>query len=70
MHALCLKGIGFKYMSGWEFGGRLLFTRIHRFLTCVGGSLEWMMASVDDLVDGISSTLAISDAEAIEIVEV
>lgn len=36
----------------------------------MGGSLQWVMATIDDIVSGISYSLAISMAEAIELVGV
>lgn len=39
------------------------------FIGIVGGNLQWLMATIDDIVLRISSSLTISKAEAIEVVD-
>ncbi|CAB4286409.1 unnamed protein product [Prunus armeniaca] len=41
-----------------------------RFIGTVGGNLQWVMATIDDIVSRISSSLTISEAEAVEVVGV
>ncbi|CAB4292142.1 unnamed protein product [Prunus armeniaca] len=50
------------------YGGTIVQAGFGCCLRLTEGSIEWMMAAVDDLVPGLTSSLAISEYESVEVV--
>ncbi|CAB4269088.1 unnamed protein product [Prunus armeniaca] len=55
-------------MYGVKYGGTIVQVSVGCCLRLTVGSIEWMMAAVDDLVSGLTSSLAISESESVEVV--